>query len=127
VGQEDPQAKRLVTIPGVGATIAVAVSSWIGDIRRFPNAKKLVSYFGIAPRVRQSANRERHGHISKEGSGMVRWLILQAAIGDPDVEGTCTGAILGSIAKAGKKDCPDRGSQKASRNDLSHDEGRDRL
>jgi transposase len=55
----------------------VAVSCWIGDIRRFPNAKKLVSYFGIAPKVRQSANRETHGHISKEGSGMVRWLILQ--------------------------------------------------
>ena len=39
-----------------------------------------MSYFGIAPKVRQSADRERHGHISKEGSGMVRWLILQAAL-----------------------------------------------
>ena len=56
---------------------AVAVSCWIGEIRRFPNAKKLVSYFGIAPKVRQSANRETHGHISKEGSGMVRWLICR--------------------------------------------------
>ncbi len=80
-GQEDPQAKRLMTIPGVGVATAVAVSCWIGDIRRFPNAKKLVSYFGIAPKVRQSANKETHGHISKEGSGMVRWLILQAALG----------------------------------------------
>ena len=32
VGQEDPQTKRLMTIPGVGATTAVAVSSWVGDI-----------------------------------------------------------------------------------------------
>jgi transposase len=83
-GQEDPQAKRLMTIPGVGVATGVAVSCWIGDIRRFPNAKKPVSYFGIAPKVRQSANRETHGHISKEGSGMVRWLILQAARGDPE-------------------------------------------
>jgi transposase len=79
-GQEDLQANRLMTIPGVGVATGVAVSCWIGDIRRFPNAKKLVSYFGIAPKVRQSANRETHGHISKEGSGMVRWLILQAAL-----------------------------------------------
>jgi transposase len=75
-GQEDPQAKRLMTIPGVGVATAVAASCWIGDIRRFPTAKKLVSYFGIAPKVRQSANRETHGHISKEGSGMVRRLKL---------------------------------------------------
>src|SRR5262249_58084507 len=54
-GQEDPQAKRLMSIPGVGVATAVAVSCWIGDIRRFPSAKKLVSYFGIAPKVRQSA------------------------------------------------------------------------
>src|SRR5262245_55664875 len=80
VGQQDSQAKRLMTIPGVGATTAVAVSCWIGDIRRFPNAKKLVSYFGLAPRVRQSAGQERHGHITKEGSRMARWLLLQAAL-----------------------------------------------
>ena len=56
VGQQDSQAKRLMTIPGVGATTAVAVSSWIGDIRRFSNAKKLVSYFGLAPRVRKDTD-----------------------------------------------------------------------
>jgi len=69
-----------MAIPGVGTTTAVAVSSRIGDIRRLPNAKKLVSYFGLAPRVRQSAGKERHGHITKEGSRMARWLLLQAAL-----------------------------------------------
>ena len=48
--EQDPQAKRLMSITGVGATTAVAVSCWIGDIKRFPNTKKLVSYFGIAPK-----------------------------------------------------------------------------
>jgi transposase len=80
VGQEDSQAKRLMTISGVGATTAVAVSSSVGDIRRFSNAKKLYGYFGVAPRVRQSADRERHGHIIKEVNRMVRWLLLQAAL-----------------------------------------------
>lgn len=77
---EDAQAKRLMTIAGVGSVTAVAVSSSVGDIRRFSNAKKLYSYFGVAPRVRQSADRERHGHITKEGNRMVRWLLLQAAL-----------------------------------------------
>lgn len=103
-GEQDPQAKRLMTIPGVGATTAVAISSWIGEIRRFPNAKKLVSYFGIAPKVRQSANRERHGHISKEGSGMVRWLLLQAALsGIRMSKGPARGHYIGVSRRRGKK------------------------
>jgi len=80
LAEGDPQANRLMTHPGVGAVTAVAVSSWVGNIHRFANAKKLASYFGLAPRVRQSAERERHGHITKEGNRMVRTLLLQAAL-----------------------------------------------
>ncbi len=80
IANEDPQAQRLMSIIGVESVTAVAVCCWVGDIGRFANAKKLVSYFGIAPKVRQSADRERHGHISKEGSRMVRWLLIQAAL-----------------------------------------------
>ena len=80
IAHEDPQAKRLMTIPGVGPVSAVAISCWIGEISRFSNAKKLASYFGLAPRVRQSGDTERHGHITKEGNRMVRWLLIQAAL-----------------------------------------------
>jgi transposase len=80
IALEDAQSKRLMTIPGVGAVSAVAVSCWIGEIARFSNAKKLASYFGLAPRVRQSADTERHGHITKEGNRMVRGLVIQAAL-----------------------------------------------
>ena len=80
IALDDAQSKRLMTIPGVGAVSAVAVSCWIGEIARFSNAKKLASYFGLAPRVRQSADTERHGHITKEGNRMVRSLVIQAAL-----------------------------------------------
>ena len=80
IALEDGSAKRLMTIPGVGAVSAVAMSCWIGEIARFSNAKKLASYFGLAPRVRQSADTERHGHITKEGNRMVRALVIQAAL-----------------------------------------------
>ena len=80
------------------------MSCWIGDIRRFLNAKKLVSYFGIAPKVRQSANKETHGHISKEGSGMVRWLILQTAlVGIRMSKGPGRSQYLGISRRRGKK------------------------
>jgi transposase len=46
IASEDAQAKRLMTILGVGPVSAVAMSCWIGEIDRFCNAKKLASYFG---------------------------------------------------------------------------------
>ena len=80
IAEKDPESKRLMTIPGVGPVNAVAGSCWIGTIERFSNSKKLSSYFGLAPRVRQSGERERHGHITKEGNRMVRSLLIQAAL-----------------------------------------------
>ena len=52
----------------------------IGDIRRFPSARKLVGYLGLDARVRQSGQAPaRHGHISKQGSAAVRHVLVEAA------------------------------------------------
>jgi transposase len=61
------EIKRLMTIPGIDVTTAATVMAAIGDIRRFPSAKKLVGYLGLDARVRQSGvSAARHGRISKE-------------------------------------------------------------
>ena len=54
VALERPDVRRLMTIPGVDATIALSIIAAIGDVGRFPSAAKLVSYLGLNPRVRQS-------------------------------------------------------------------------
>jgi transposase len=65
------EIKRLMTIPGIDVTTAATPIAAIGDIRRFPSAKKLVGYLGLDARVRQSGlSAARHGHISKEGSSV---------------------------------------------------------
>jgi len=51
----------------------------IGDITRFPNARKLASWAGLTPTVRGSDLKVRHGHISKQGSAWLRWVMNQAA------------------------------------------------
>ena len=51
----------------------------IGDITRFPNARKLASWAGLTPAVRGSDLKVRHGHISKQGSAWLRWVLNQAA------------------------------------------------
>ncbi len=51
----------------------------IGDISRFPSARKLAAWAGLTPTVRGSDLKVRHGHISKQGSAWLRWVMNQAA------------------------------------------------
>jgi transposase len=73
------EVKLLMTLPGVGATIAQAMIAAIGDIGRFESPLKLASYFGLIPSVHQSAERAYHGKITKQGNSNVRWLLVEAA------------------------------------------------
>src|ERR687897_2751066 len=63
------EIRRLMTVPGVNLVSAATFVATVGDIRRFQTPRKLVSYVGLDPRVRQSGEAPaRHGHISKQGS-----------------------------------------------------------
>ena len=75
----DPQVKVLRTLPGVGEFTALVMVAEIGDITRFPSARKLASWAGLTPTVRGSDLHVRHGHISKQGSVWLRWAMNQAA------------------------------------------------
>ena len=75
----DKDIMRLITIPGIDYYIAVILKSAIGDINRFDSPKKLVSYFGLSPNIRQSAGKCITGRISKRGRSHARWVIVQAS------------------------------------------------
>ncbi len=75
-----PGLRRLLTLPGVNFVTACALLAAIGDIRRFPTARRLVGYLGLDPRVRQSGSEPaRHGRISKQGPGETRHVLVEAA------------------------------------------------
>jgi transposase len=75
----DPDARRLMTHPGVGPVTALATVLVLGPVGRFPGSKHVVSYIGLAPAVSASADKYRLGHISKQGSALLRWVLGQAA------------------------------------------------
>jgi transposase len=75
----DPRVKTLTTLPGVGQFTALVMLAEIGDISRFPSARRLASWAGLTPTVRGSDLTVRHGHISKQGSAWLRWVMNQAA------------------------------------------------
>ena len=72
--------KRLMTVPGVSLMTATTFIAAVGDIRRFHDPRKLVSYLGLDPKVRQSGSgAARHGRISKQGAAQVRQMLAEAA------------------------------------------------
>lgn len=75
----DPRVKVLCALPGVGEFTAMVLLAEIGDIARFSNARRLASWAGLTPTVRGSDQTVHHGHISKQGSPYVRWVLGQAA------------------------------------------------
>jgi transposase len=69
-----------MTIPGVDATVALSIVAAVGDFTRFRTPEKLVSYFGLNPRVRQSGGQPAsHGRITKAGPAHARGMLVEAA------------------------------------------------
>src|SRR5215218_7408014 len=72
--------RRLMTVPGVNLHTAATFMACVGDIGRFRDPRRLVSYLGLDPRVRQSGEEPvRYGHISKEGASEARHMLCEAA------------------------------------------------
>lgn len=70
---------KLTTLPGVGSAIAGKLIAEIGDIRRFPNADKLASFAGIAPKRFSSAGKGRD-ESNKQGNRALHGLFYFLAV-----------------------------------------------
>jgi transposase len=77
--RSDPRVKVLTQLPGVGPFTALVILAEIGDVSRFGSARKLASWAGLTPTVRGSDRVAHYGHISKEGSVWLRWVLCEAA------------------------------------------------
>lgn len=77
----EPKWARLWRLMGIRHRVAFALMAMIGDIHRFPTAKKLVGYLGLSPRKVQSGNNAKGKElgIGKTGRGDVRCLLVQSA------------------------------------------------
>jgi transposase len=74
---DSPEARLLDTIPEIGPYSALLIAAEIDGIGRFPDARHLCSYAGLVPSVRASADRYRFGHITKQGSPWLRWILVE--------------------------------------------------
>jgi transposase len=77
--EQQPEAQRWMTHPGVGPITALAYVLIIGSPERFRCGKQIGSYLGLIPCEDSSAGRQRLGHISKQGNTLLRFLLVEAA------------------------------------------------
>jgi transposase len=77
--RSDPRVKVLTQLPGIGPFTALVILAEIGEVSRFGSARKLASWAGLTPTVRGSDRVAHYGHISKEGSVWLRWVLCEAA------------------------------------------------
>jgi transposase len=70
--------RAIQTLHGVGPITAAILVAEIGDIGRFPSARHLCSWAGMTPSLHESDTKSRRGHITKQGSTIVRWAVVEA-------------------------------------------------
>lgn len=74
-----PEARRLLSYPGVGPNTALATVLVLGPVERFARAGQVSSYLGLVPAESSSGQRRQLGRITKQGSTLLRYLMVQAA------------------------------------------------
>jgi len=76
--QQHPQARLLMTQPGVGPITSLAFVLTIGDVSRFKHSGQVASYVGLIPREHSSGGKQRLGAISKQGNRFMRQLLVES-------------------------------------------------
>jgi transposase len=79
ISTSSPACQALMTIPGVGVQTSAAFAAAVDDAGRFKRSRAAGAYFGLVPRRHQSGELDWTGRITKQGDGMVRKLLYEAA------------------------------------------------
>ncbi len=77
--KSSPEATLLTTIPGIGSLAALIITAELGDVRRFKTSAQVASYVGLVPSVYSSAETRYLGRLTKQGSSLLRWMLIQCA------------------------------------------------
>jgi transposase len=70
--------RAIRALPGIGPVLAAVIVAELGDVTRFPGPAQLCSWAGLTPRHRESDAKITRGHITKQGSPLVRWALIEA-------------------------------------------------
>jgi transposase len=70
--------RAIQALPGIGPVLAAVIVAEIGDITRFGSPGKLCCWAGLTPRHYESDTKVIRGHVTKQGSRLLRWAVIEA-------------------------------------------------
>jgi transposase len=76
--KDDPGYRAVQGLYGIGPITAAILVAEIGDVSRFPTARHLCSWAGMTPKLRESDTSSNSGKITKQGSTIVRWAVVES-------------------------------------------------
>jgi transposase len=76
--KDDVGYNAIQALHGIGPITAAILVAEIGDISRFASARHLCSWAGMTPKLRESDTKSNKGKISKQGSTIVRWALVES-------------------------------------------------
>jgi transposase len=79
LGADHRYVPLLMSVPGIAWVLGYTIAAEIGDISRFASPPKLAGYTGLCPRVHQSGQSDRRGHLTHAGPKYLRWALMEAA------------------------------------------------
>lgn len=74
----DPGYAAVQTIPGIGPTLGAVLVAEVGDVSRFARPEKLTCWAGLTPKHHESDTHVHRGRITKQGSRLVRWAVVES-------------------------------------------------
>lgn len=75
----DERMATYLSVPGIGFLTASVLCTELGDMSQFPNERALFAFTGLTPQEHTSGDREHKGHISRQGSGRLRHVLVESA------------------------------------------------
>lgn len=79
IGKANARVQLLQSAAGVGPRLSEAIAALIDDPSRFRNGKEVGPYVGLVPKQWQSGETDRLGHITRQGSRLLRALLVEAS------------------------------------------------
>ncbi len=80
LAREFPEVEALTELYGIGLYSALFIVAELGEVDRFTVDRQVGAYAGLTARVHQSGGHDYHGHITRQGSPWLRWVLVQAAM-----------------------------------------------
>jgi transposase len=81
--EQFPEVGALTGIHGIGLYSALLIIAELGEVDRFRSPRQIGAYAGLTARVHQSGSHDYHGHITRQGSHWLRWVLVQVAMKAP--------------------------------------------